>query len=134
MSFVPYLHFDGACAEAMAFYADVFGATDLQIMRYADAPPDAQQGAPSDRVMHSQFSVEGATLMASDFPEGMAQPQAAVSVMHVAKDLGAAARLCEKLASGGAVIMPFGPTFFSAGFGMLKDRFGTHWMISAMPT
>jgi len=133
MSFIPYLHFDGTCAEAMAFYAEVFGATDLQIMRYSEAPPDTQQAASSERVMHSQFSLGGATLMASDFPEGMAQPQAAVSVMHVVKDLAAATRLCEKLAAGGAVMMPFGPTFFSRGFGMLKDRFGTHWMISAMP-
>jgi len=25
VQFVPYLNFDGNCAEAMAFYADVFG-------------------------------------------------------------------------------------------------------------
>jgi PhnB protein len=34
---------------------------------------------------------------------------------------------------GGHVIEAFGPTFFSPGFGMVKDRFGTHWIISAMP-
>ena len=27
MSFIPYLNFDGNCAEAMQFYADLFGAT-----------------------------------------------------------------------------------------------------------
>ena len=32
---------------------------------------------------------------------------------------------------GGAEIMGFQPTFWSDGFGMVKDRFGTHWMVSA---
>ena len=26
--------------------------------------------------------------------------------------------------------MPFGKTFWSPGFGMLKDRFGTPWMVN----
>jgi hypothetical protein len=42
-----------------------------------------------------------------------------------------AQRVFDLLADGGAVIMPFAPTFWSDGFGMLKDRFGTHWMVSA---
>lgn len=38
MAFIPCLNFDGICAEAMQFYANLFGATDLTIMRYTDAP------------------------------------------------------------------------------------------------
>jgi PhnB protein len=26
--------------------------------------------------------------------------------------------------------MPFGPTFWAKGFGMLVDKFGTPWMVS----
>ena len=37
------------------------------------------------------------------------------------------------LAAGGAEIQGFGSTFFSRGFGMVKDRYGTHWMISVAP-
>ena len=25
--------------------------------------------------------------------------------------------------------MPWGATFFAPGFGMVRDRFGTHWMV-----
>jgi len=25
--------------------------------------------------------------------------------------------------------MPLGPTFFASSFGMVKDRFGVHWMV-----
>jgi PhnB protein len=34
------------------------------------------------------------------------------------------------------VFQPFGPTFFSPGFGMVSDRFGVSWMVvvPAAPT
>lgn len=133
MSFSPYLHFQGNCAEAMQAYANIFGAKDLQIMRYKDAPPSA--GLPpgsgsSDKVMHAHMTVGGQQLMASDFPDHMAgDPQAGVSVSHSVTDVAQGRAVFDRLADGGSVIMPYGPTFFSKGFGMVKDRFGTHWMI-----
>jgi PhnB protein len=129
MSFTPYIHFQGNCAEAMEAYARIFGATDLHMWRYKDAPPDAGM-TPSDKVMHAAMTVGGQRLMASDFPPGMeGDPQKAVSVSHSVKDVDQGRKLFDQLAEGGAVAMPFGPTFFSKGFGMVRDRFGTHWMI-----
>ncbi|MGB8811707.1 MAG: VOC family protein [Paracoccaceae bacterium] len=131
MTFMPYIHFDGTCESAMKFYADVFGATDLQLMRYAEAPPESGMQA-SDRIMHSQLSVADHTLMASDYPPGMpAQTQTGLSVMTAPATVAEGKRLFEALLAGGAQIMPFGPTFWSPGFGMLKDKFGTHWIIGA---
>ena len=43
MAFMPYIH---------------FGGTDMMMMRYAEAPPDAG-GAASDLVMHAQFNAGG---------------------------------------------------------------------------
>ena len=34
------------------------------------------------------------------------------------------------LADGGQVMMPFQPTFWSKGFGMVVDRFGLMWMVT----
>jgi PhnB protein len=131
MSFDPYLHFQGNCAEAMQFYAEMFGATDLQMMRYAEAPGVPAPVTSPDLVIHAQFSVGGRMLMASDFPDGMqGDAQKAVSISHPVPDLATGRAVFDRLAEGGEVIMPFGPTFFSKGFGMLKDRFGTHWMIA----
>lgn len=134
MSFIPYLHFDGTCAEAMATYAGLFGATDLQMMRYDQAPGDTAVTARDGRIMHAQFTASGgAVLMGSDFPSGHGSPQAGVSVMQVAPTLAEGARIAAALAEGGSVMVPWGPTFFAAGFAMLSDRFGTHWIISAAP-
>ena len=134
MSFIPHLHFNGQCAAAMTFYAAAFGGTDLQMMRYADAPEGSGEKTPaSERIIHAQFTLGDGTLMASDFPEGIGEPQKAVSVMHSVAGVEAAAALCETLfAGGGDWVMPFGPTFFAPGFGVLRDRFGTHWMTTAL--
>lgn len=131
---IPYLHFQGHCAEALAFYADVFGASDLQLMRYADAPDMDDALRDPTRVIHGQLSLPDGVLMASDFPPGMTgDRQAAVSIMQVAESVAEGKRLFTALAKGGAVVQDFGSTFFSRGFGMLKDRYGTHWMISVAP-
>lgn len=129
----PYIHFQGNCAQAMTAYAGIFGGTDLQMMPYTQMPGgDARAGA-SDRIMHAQLTIGAGTLMASDFPPGVeGDPQKGVSIMQVAQDVETAKRWFGALCDGGAVIHPFGPTFFSPGFGMVKDRFGTHWIISAL--
>ena len=56
--------------------------------------------------------------------------QSGVSVAVSRPDEGAARALFDRLAEGGTATMPFGPTFFAKGFGMCRDRFGTHWMVS----
>lgn len=130
MTFTPYIHFQGNCAEAMTFYADVFNG-DLMLFRYSDMPDAPPEFANCTLVMNSQLKLGGATLFASDFPpDEDGDPQKAVSISHDAPDLDQAKTLYDRLLAGGTAIMPFGPTFWSPGFGMLKDRFGTHWMIS----
>ena len=130
---IPYLHFRGDCAAALAFYAKTFGTPAALLTRYADAP-DTPYPQDPDRVIHGQIMLPDGLLMASDFPPGMAgDPQQAVSLMLTAPDDDTARDWCAKLADGGTPILPYGPTFFSRGFGMMKDRFGTHWMISLPP-
>lgn len=135
MTFVPYLHFQGNCAEAMRFYASVFGADDLMVLRYTDAPdgtfPGGLPEGEANRVMHASLSHAGGRLMASDFPPGMAgDPQQAVSVSVPVDDLATGQAIFDRLRDGGNVLMPFAETFWAKGFGMVKDRFGTHWMVN----
>ena len=134
MPTMPYLHFQGDCAEALAFYATVFNGTNLQTMRYADGPGTSADWQASDRIMHGQVTIGDGTLMASDYPPGVeGAPQSGVSIMQSAPDVPTARSMFDQLADGGSVIQPFAATFFSPGFGMVADRFGTHWIISALP-
>lgn len=136
MSFDPYIHFQGTCREAMTAYQALFGGK-LDLMPYR-AAPEWPPGTPeamrtSDLVMHGTLVLpDGRCLMASDFPPGMGgDPQQAVSICHTAPSIERAREIFAVLANGGTVIMEFQPTFWADGFGMVKDRFGTHWMVLA---
>ena len=134
MPTLPYIHFQGQCAEALAFYERVFGGRDLQIMRYADGPQAPEAWKSSDRIMHGQVTLYDGTLMASDYPPGLeGDPQKGFSVMQTAPDVATGRAIFDRLSEGGTVIDAYKPTFFSPGFGMVQDKFGTHWIISALP-
>lgn len=134
MPTMPYIHFQGQCAEALAFYAEVFGGTGLQVMRYAEGPEAPAAWKDSPRVMHGQVTLQDGTLMASDYPPGVTgDAQKGFSVMQTAPDVAAGQAVFDRLAEGGAVIEGYKATFFSPGFGMVQDKFGTHWIISALP-
>jgi len=129
MTFIPYLYFDGTSEAAMDFYTEIFDADEVVKMRFKEAPPDIGM-EQSDKIMYSHIKKGDWLLMSNDMAEGMPyQPQAGVSVAHHAKSVEEAKARYDKLCDGGMVIMPFEKQFFSAGFGMCKDKFGTHWMI-----
>jgi PhnB protein len=133
MPTIPYIHFDGQCAEALAAYAAIFNGTGLQTMRYADGPGAPEAWASSDRIMHGQVTIGDGTFMASDYPPGVTgSPPAGFSVMQSAATADEAHRVFALLAEGGAIIDDIKPTFFSPAFGMVRDRFGTAWIISAL--
>lgn len=133
MAITPYIHFQGNCADAMAAYQSILGG-QLDMMRYSQTPEAKPPFDTSDLVMHAALMSPFGDLMASDFPPGFeGDPQKAVSVTISADDLDDCRRVFEALMQEGAVIQPFAQTFFSPGFGMGQDRFGTHWLVMANP-
>ncbi len=132
MHFHPYLTFTGNCAEAFAFYQEVFGGP-LDLMTMAEAPGGPPEGANPDTVMHASLTTDGgALLMGADDPTG--QFTGPIHGMCVNVELPTkeeAHRVFDELSEGGTVQMPMGETFFSHTFGMCIDRFGTPWMVMA---
>ena len=134
MPFIPYLSFQGQCAEAFAFYGKVFGAKP-ETSPFSEIPADAQapELTPEQKgwLMHAQIVTPDDVQMGADMPpqyDGVPQARDSISVTRA--DDASARQLFDTLADGGTVIMPYGPTFFAKGFGMCADRFGTSWMVS----
>ena len=69
MPFVPYLSFQGQCAEAFAFYGKVFGATP-ETSPYSEIPADAggPELSPEQKgwLMHAQIVTPDGVLMGAD--------------------------------------------------------------------
>jgi PhnB protein len=134
MAIEPYLFFNGCCEEAVEFYKKALGAEVLMLMRYKESPEPPPPGkVPAgwdDKVMHSSLRIGNANVMASDGCGEGAKFQG-FSLSLTASDEADARRKFAALAEGGQVQMPLGKTFWSPCFGMVTDRFGIGWMISA---
>ncbi len=132
MQVQAYLQFDGRCEEALNFYKRALGAEIEALMRFKENP-DAKmtpEGA-EEKVMHSCFRVGDTRIMASDgYCKGSPSFEG-FSMALQTPSRAEAERLAKALADGGEMQMPITETFFSTGFGMVKDRFGVHWMVVA---
>lgn len=133
MSFSPYVFFNGDCAAAFARYAEIFGG-ESNVMTFADLPDgeDSMPGAEPHHVMHASLKTgdgNGDLLMGSDDPTGDGGAKVGVSVAYTAPDADTGRKIFDLLADGGEVEMPFESTFWSAGFGALRDRWGVPWFI-----
>jgi len=127
-----YLSFDGNCAEAFAFYGQCLGGKTLFSMTFGESPMGAQTpDALKGKIMHATFEARGQKIMGSDMPPGMAfEGYKGFSLSVQSKTVDEGRKLFDALAAGGKVTMPYGPQFWSAGFGMLEDKFGVPWMVN----
>ena len=128
----PYLFFNGNCEEALKYYQKALGAQIEAMMPYGDGP--AEMPIPADwktKIMHAKITIDGEVLMASDTPPGHFNPPQGFRVSLQVENPGDAAVRFVQLSDGGTVTMPFAKTFFSNGFGMCVDKFGTPWMVNS---
>jgi PhnB protein len=132
MHIVSYLTFNGNCEEAFKFYEQCLGGKIATMIPHAGTP--AEEFVPAEwrhKIMHARLDLDGVpVLMASDAaPDGYQEPKGISVSLHL-KDIAKAERILNALGEGGTVQMPFQKTFWAAGFGMVKDRFGIPWMIN----
>jgi len=134
MNIVPYLWFNGTCAEAFRFYEKVLDGKIVDMLPHSGTPMSAEFPADwQDKIMHAFMKAGDATIMGSDVPPAHYKPAQGLSVSLHVKTVADAERIFAALAEGGSVTMPLEETFWAARFGMLIDRFGTPWMINCEP-
>lgn len=135
MQIQPYLFFEGKADEAIEFYKTAVGATVTMLMRYKDAPPAPAGGGdcgaqpPADKVMHANLMIGGATVLLSDGRCSGTPKFDGFGISLIVPTEADADRCFDGLIKGGDVTMPLAKTFFSKKFGMLRDKFGVHWMV-----
>jgi PhnB protein len=130
---IPYLGFNGNCAEAMRFYASVLDGKLEVLMSGADSPMAAQIPKEfADRIVHARLALkDGGYLYGGDAPAQMPfQGIHGASVTLNFDTVAEAHKVFDTLAAGGKQTMAFAPSFWARGFGMLVDRFGTPWIVN----
>lgn len=127
----PALHFPGNCAEAMAFYQDVFHATDVHIDFFRDAPPNPGFPITEDMmglVMHGGMTICGTPFNMSDTEENTVIGNMILFNVYL-ESADEICRAFNKLKAGGKVIVELGPQFFSPMYGSVEDKFGLRWQL-----
>jgi PhnB protein len=144
ISTTTHLNFaDGRARDALDFYATAFGGA-VTATTYGELGMPAESPDSSKVVFGQVATADGFRVMAYDVPGADAAPAAAgttrrengatvtdqaffVSVRATTFD--EVAGYWERLADGAAIVEPLAASAWSAGFGMLTDRFGVTWVL-----
>lgn len=145
MAIIPYLMFNGDCAEAIEFYCDVLGAKLTskalfnEVAAYTDGN-DAGTNCPfdeseMDKIINAQLELpDGSVLMLGDAPNQMGYEGhrgTTFCLNFPTVEEGEAA--FNRIAAGGMVTMPYSDTFWAKKFGMCLDKFGVPWLVNGEP-
>ena len=123
-----YLNYGGNCEEAFRFYEQQLGGKIISLLHHgevtglANTPPDWK-----GKVLHARMDLGGSILSAADIPGY--QPMRSAYLTLTLDSAAEAERIHALLAGGGEIFMAMQETFFAERFSMLRDRFGTSWMI-----
>lgn len=140
-----HLNFRGDARAALEFYQSVFGG-HLVVNTYADFGMPAEVPGSDKVVFGLVVGENGFRVMGYDVPgltdgpivgggstrreNGTTVTDQAVFVSLSADTLGELQGHWDALAVGAVVVEPLAASAWSAGFGMLTDRFGVTWSIS----
>lgn len=133
-TFSIFINFDGNCSTAVRFYAEVFRSEVLDMMTYAQMPPDPAYPVAKvdkDRVAYCSVPIFGNHVMFSDFPSNMPLTKGDnISPTLGSDDADEIRRVFTALSEGGEVLMPLEKTFWSKLYGSVRDKYGVIWQLS----
>jgi PhnB protein len=125
-----YLNYGGNCEQAFRFYEKHLGGKIMMISRHEDQPH--QENVPANwknAVLHARIEIGDAVVMGADIPPDRFKPMRSAYLTILADSADHAERLYDLLGDGGEIFMKMEETFFASRFAMLRDRFGTSWML-----
>ena len=130
MQLHTYLNYGGNCEQAFRFYETHLGGRITMLMRHGEQPDASAVPAEwRDAVLHARMDLGGTELLGADVPPARFQPMRSAYLSLTLGSLEEAERVHALLADGGQIFMPLQETFFATRFSMLRDRFGTSWML-----
>ncbi len=129
MKLYTYLNYGGNCRQAFEFYVEHLGARIIDIRTHGDM---AETSAPPEwrnAVLHARMELGDTILLAADIPPDRFQPMRSAYLTLMLDSNAEAERIYALLTEGGQIFMAMEETFFAERFAMLRDRFGTSWML-----
>ena len=130
MQLYTYLNYGGNCRQAFEFYAAQLGGRITMLTTHGEQP-EASSVPPEWRqaVLHARLELGGTVVLGADVPPDRFLPMRSAYLTLMLASVDEAERSYALLSEGGEIFMPMAETFFAHRFAMLRDRFGTSWML-----
>ena len=129
MKLYTYLNYGGNCRDAFEFYVQHLGGKITMLSTHGSVPSFSGPPEWRDAVLHARIELGGTTVFGADVPPDRFQPMRSAYLSLSVDSSAEAERIYALLSEGGQVFMPMEETFFAHRFAMLRDRFGTSWML-----
>lgn len=130
MKLTTYLNYGGNCAQAFRFYEKHLGGKITVMMTHGDLPQASEiPDNWKDAILHARIDLGGTELLGADIPPDRFKPIRSAYLTLSLDSNEEAERIYALLSDGGEIFMPMEETFFAFRFAMLRDKFGTSWMI-----
>jgi PhnB protein len=131
MQVSPHLTFDGQCRAAFLAYQEIMGGRIATMLTYGESALAARIDAQwHDRIIHATLALDEIELTGVDLlPQDYVRPQG-FYVTLTFDALEKARAVFDALSERGEVHLPFAQTFWSPGYGVVTDRFGTPWEVN----
>jgi PhnB protein len=130
MKLLTYVNYGGNCRQAFEHYAQHLGGTITMLMTHGQGPGGgALSTERRDQVLHARMDLGGTTLLGADADPAQFQPMRSAYLTLMLDSVDEAERVYALLTDGGTIFMPMAEMFFAKRFAMLRDRFGTSWML-----
>ncbi|MEO7444932.1 MAG: VOC family protein [Ferruginibacter sp.] len=121
-----YVNYPGHCEKAFQFYEKHLGGKIIMMNYHQQLPPNFPTEWKSP-VMHARIEIGGLTVMGADIPNAEPMRSAYLAIRFDTPEQ--AEQIYNLLASEGQIFMKMEKTFFANRFAMLRDKFGTSWLL-----
>ena len=121
-----YINYPGHCEKAFRFYEQHLGGKINMMMPHQQPPPHFPKEW-SRPILHAIMEIGGTIVRGADVPN--AEPMRSAYLTLSLDSAERAEEVYALLATDGEIFMPMEQTFFANRFAMLRDKFGTSWML-----
>jgi len=121
-----YINYPGHCEKAFQFYEQHLGGK-IHMMLPHQLPPPNFPKEWKNPILHAIIEIGGTKVRGADIPH--AEPMRSTYLTLVLGTPEEAEHLYSLLSSEGEVFMKMEKTPFANRFAMLRDKFGTSWML-----
>jgi PhnB protein len=126
-----YVNYRGTCEQAFHFYEQHLGGRITGMVRHGEQPGRDMTAEWKEKILHARIELGTTILMGADIAQ--AEPMRSAYLTLSLDREEDAERVYTLLADGGEVFMKLEQTPFANRFAMLRDRFGTSWMLLHQP-